>query len=395
MKKFITVILTLIIVLVSALPVYGIADPDSFYIHSVYAYQNILNSGDMGFLIDYSLNYAVVPTETAGEAFIYSFIDTDGVTILNSVAPYVFQNSGYDRGAVWIYFTPAQVTALSIMWAGALYTVRVDGNPALTWAGDPPSKSATIDSWVSSSPSYWLAQRVLYLGDIYELLWTLDIVTETTAGTRLATLGEAYFTNVIPNLRLMAPDAFSVADITPEVEKISYGVEGSTDLKSNPVGTPLDMPELANALGMSYSTGTVTVTNASGTVTGAGTSWNKGMIGRRFRSTDGNWYFVTAVASATSLTISPVYVGGTLAGQTYVLADSIMLSSIFWMIGTFALVVLVIRYGKSAKIAVPLIIPCVVGGAALGALAPELAWGFGVSSAILSLYVIFFKPSSA
>ena len=55
-----------------------------------------------------------------------------------------------------------------------------------------------------------------------------------------------------------------------------------------------------------YNTGTATFTSGSATVTGSGTSWTTNLIGMWIANTnDTRTYVITAVASATSLTISP------------------------------------------------------------------------------------------
>ena len=67
-----------------------------------------------------------------------------------------------------------------------------------------------------------------------------------------------------------------------------------------------------------YKTGTVSVTNGSGTVTGTGTAWVTALqIGDAIWLPDGRPYEVTGVISATSLTISPNYAGATASGQAY------------------------------------------------------------------------------
>jgi predicted CXXCH cytochrome family protein len=64
--------------------------------------------------------------------------------------------------------------------------------------------------------------------------------------------------------------------------------------------------------------GTATFTAASGTVAGSGTAWNAGLVGATIQRTgDTTTYTVTAVASATSLTITPVYAGTTGSGAAY------------------------------------------------------------------------------
>lgn len=79
-----------------------------------------------------------------------------------------------------------------------------------------------------------------------------------------------------------------------------------------------------------YATGTVSVTNASATVTGSGTSWTTNMAGRWINvplstsnSTTGDdeWYEIASVESATSLTLNNQYQGGTASGATYTIGE--------------------------------------------------------------------------
>jgi hypothetical protein len=66
------------------------------------------------------------------------------------------------------------------------------------------------------------------------------------------------------------------------------------------------------------STGTVTVTNGSTAVVGAGTAWAAYMVGEYFTVTDGTdglWYKIAAVTDATHLTIENFYQGLTGAGR--------------------------------------------------------------------------------
>lgn len=76
-----------------------------------------------------------------------------------------------------------------------------------------------------------------------------------------------------------------------------------------------------------YTTGTITVTNNSATVTGAGTTWSPQMVGRYFQvtdsagNTDGQFYKVASVVSATQLTLEQTYQGTTGAVLTYRIAE--------------------------------------------------------------------------
>lgn len=67
-----------------------------------------------------------------------------------------------------------------------------------------------------------------------------------------------------------------------------------------------------------YSTGTVTVTRDSASVTGSGTAWTSAMIGRQFRvATTVPIYTIATVPSGTSLTLDSNYGGSTAATQAY------------------------------------------------------------------------------
>lgn len=70
-----------------------------------------------------------------------------------------------------------------------------------------------------------------------------------------------------------------------------------------------------------YTTGTVTVTQDSATVTGAGTTFTAAMVGRLFQVTgDDNYYEISAYVSATEITLASTYTetsGGTKSYSIY------------------------------------------------------------------------------
>lgn len=81
-----------------------------------------------------------------------------------------------------------------------------------------------------------------------------------------------------------------------------------------------------------YTTGTVSVTNASTTVTGSGTSWFRGMAGCWLQiaanntsattNGDNGWYQIASVASTGSLTLVNQYQGSTVAGGSYTIGQA-------------------------------------------------------------------------
>ena len=79
-----------------------------------------------------------------------------------------------------------------------------------------------------------------------------------------------------------------------------------------------------------YTTGTATLTKASKTVTGTGTLWltgtNRPSVGSIIQNTSQdadtliNWYYITAIASETSLTIDRNYTETTVSEKAYIAA---------------------------------------------------------------------------
>lgn len=67
-----------------------------------------------------------------------------------------------------------------------------------------------------------------------------------------------------------------------------------------------------------YDTGTVAITEGSGTVTGTGTTFTSAMVGRKFRASNGQGiYDITGYTSATSITISPVWPYDDITGNSF------------------------------------------------------------------------------
>lgn len=70
-----------------------------------------------------------------------------------------------------------------------------------------------------------------------------------------------------------------------------------------------------------YKSGTVSVTQNSSAVIGAGTAFiANSRVGDAFRGPDGNWYEVINIASDTALAIAPNYQGATGTAGAYALA---------------------------------------------------------------------------
>jgi len=74
-----------------------------------------------------------------------------------------------------------------------------------------------------------------------------------------------------------------------------------------------------------YTTGTITVTLNSATITGAGTTFTAAMVGRSLKvvdpNGDGMWYKIAAYVDATTLTLENTYAGATTASLSYIIGE--------------------------------------------------------------------------
>lgn len=411
-------LIALVALVVLPVTVQAIDDPDTpLQVSAVYVYNDLLETGDAGVLIDYYIDYAVVPTETATEAYLGVFLDTDGTTQLKAVAPYTFVDSGYGRGLIWIYFTAAEVTTYSITRADqALYRVWLVGNPTLSWAGDPPKTIAGINYWMPSGAdsAVLLALRVLYYADVLELTWALDLIGETPAGNRLTVLGESYFTNVIPSLRLMVPSAFASGELGPTLEDLDYSTAFGatmTDGTGTVVGSPITLisgVQTVDVTGtgtfiLELEQGTVgTVTDDVAVVTGSPVALVAGT--NTITVTGAGDLMVSVELEDTQAGITADIIG-TGFDLTEIAADFGMSRSLFsgmvWLVISIVICASVYRldsqragYTGGAGKAVLLVFDiCIIGGAVLGLMPVLVAVLMFIGFGALTGYVIFFRSA--
>jgi len=419
MKKLAVVLVSVLLLLVLAtIPVLAIADPDTPpSVNAVYVYD--LTDGGVGVLIDYFLDYAVAPTETATEAYLSAFIDTDGITQLKSIAPYAFDDKGYGHGLMWIRFTEDEVTADSIDSASiALYKVWLMGNPTVAsgWSGDPPKTEVGIDEWTTvSDPSTLLAMRMLYYADILELEWSLDLIEETSIGSKLTTLGESYFTNVIPNLRDLAPACFSSGTHEPTPQDIDYETEFgavATSGTATVVGSPVTLIEGTNTIDTGVTTGTIfielengttgTITDLVGTVTGSPADLTPGT--NTLTVTGAGTFTVVVNLINTSTGLEDIVIGTGFDLTAVATAFGMtrwMFSGLVWMLVTVIICAALYRntpqsMGSSGagKIVMIVFDICIIGGTLLGLLHILVAALMFIGAMTFTAYVVFFRGAN-
>jgi hypothetical protein len=397
-------------------PVLAIADPDSLpEIRSSYAFQDLLEPDDMGFLLDYNLDYAALPTETATESFVVALLDDTGAQ-LKAVAPVAFTanlNKGYRRGASWLYFSAADVTTLGLTWSSN-YTIQLVGNPALVWPGAPPTTYTAPGDLVwfptdgTTANQAALAVQILTYGDLYETAWTMSITTVTSLGKRLDTYGEEYFGLVIPNVRDVAPGAFASSEASPVYENLDYttSFNGTVSSLTGTVnGSPVTLNTGTNNINIT-ALGTISVLLGRGkegivdsdvaTVAGAPVSVSYGTSTITVGGIVGN-IIITISDVTTQSNILSGLIGSpldlTALGAAFGMSRA-MISALLWFGGMGVLLYYCVKY-LGTKIAIVFADFLIVAGGLLGMLTVQLTIGLFIGAIFLTGFVLFYNRSSA
>jgi hypothetical protein len=227
-----------------------------------------------------------------------------------------------------MYFTASQVTALGLTWSGT-YTMRMDGNPTASWdSGTIPSASASPSAnfhWQTSTnqnqTSIYVTNYILSEAQILTTKWNSAYYVlyqnTTTSGTKLSSTGQSYFSNVVPDLSLIAPNALLTAQLALEL------------LRTPVVATPYENTIATDFQGVFYESATsgtidtVTFVNGSNAVVGVNTAFTSTMINGQIKGkADGIWYVISAVGDGQHLTLLTPYNASGGAGLGYDLVYS-------------------------------------------------------------------------
>jgi hypothetical protein len=211
---------------------------------------------DMAFFIDFTVTYPdPQPTEPISDTYIIKLMDTDGSTEITTAVPYAFFNNGYNRGIAYIYLTADEVDTAGLVW-GSAYQIRLDGNPLASWdAGTPSASALTTIQWTTATTQgatrLVVEAKIRSLASALQTTWNdsdFIMLANYASGGVLTTVGESYFSVVIPNLNDIAPSVLSATNAEPEYIDRQYGNTNEQNIISEVAGTSLDMTNLANVI---------------------------------------------------------------------------------------------------------------------------------------------------
>lgn len=230
-----------------------IANPATLTIDQVEVYRNALELNDQLYLITYTIEYGVNPTEgTANDLFLIRLLN--GAVELGSVSCSDYFDDGYDTHVISIYFDSASAPA----WNGA-YDMYLQGNPALTWAaGVPPSTvmntfSLWYDGGTVGATSTRLTTRLRVVAQNLESDWgaPVDLIEIIATGAVLTQEGEDYFAMVINKLRTICPDLFADSMVPVSYTEETYTQTYANTLANRLLGTLFDTTNAASGFSLS------------------------------------------------------------------------------------------------------------------------------------------------
>lgn len=232
-----------IVVMLLAIPLVTYADlndPDTVEIEAARVYRHMLEADDVLMVARYNVHYGNTseqPTSPIDLTFEFTYTDSTGNVTGNTTA-YPFHNMGYSKGVVSFYWAGNDTDKPG--WED-LGNITITGTALFD---TPPSDTLTLTSadWSSyASPAdlredfrQFLIAQALFL----QLNWNnwyadqgltsrqVDLLAEVPPEyTILSPSGEAYFTQVIDDLRSICPTLFLMQIIAPTHTEGNYTLE--------------------------------------------------------------------------------------------------------------------------------------------------------------------------
>lgn len=215
-------IVVVCLMLLVASPVYAVADPDQIEIISVKVFQNLWETGDQLYFVEYNVEYATEPDEPASDTYSFQIYSDNGTELMAQTAL-----NYYQVHIVSIYCTPS--TAL--VW-GTSYQIRIGGNVAIPFPSGTPEERRSLSSsdWIEGDTDTsrelfgdYIIQRAADLEDRWGGVITLLSTDNKLNETGVVTFGEA-----VPGLIDICPDIFETAAEQLEYEETTTPTAAQT-----------------------------------------------------------------------------------------------------------------------------------------------------------------------
>ena len=223
--------------------------PDStISVIKVFAYENVLISGDQEIIAEINIPYATPPTIPSSQAYMARMIDNTGTEIASTPVTSYF-DSGYGYNTIALYFSTAVIPWNTV----PTYSLILNGSPTLNWIGGPyPTVTVPSTSFIwNNSTSIATTQNYIYgqiitWADTLGAYWNIEMTTFIGSTKVFSTYGEAYFPSAIPGLNQMCPQLFATTSAVPTYTDKKVNTTAASQTLST---FPLDFTGIAQWLG--------------------------------------------------------------------------------------------------------------------------------------------------
>jgi len=233
----------MVLTLMLPLPVYAVGDATSVTIVNGRVFENVWETGDQLYIVQYDIDYATLPTEYAYQTFVFQIYDGASLKAQKAV-------SAYGNYICAIYKDAADVAAEGFVW-GSGYTIRVGGNPLVAFPSGFDASQNKAERLLSAG--YWQTGT---LGlTIPPLLGAAIIIMSESVGTRtvglldwltdenlLNSAGAIVWSEEVEGIEEVAGDYFSTHTITPGFTRETMPTTAQTTF------TGFESPRLKTAL---------------------------------------------------------------------------------------------------------------------------------------------------
>ena len=224
MSKYLRILIVILILgtfsMVFALPVKATGEPGSTpTITNIKANTGLIQTGDVLIYGELDIPYAIPPDEPANQAYNIRLIDTDGVTLLGSLTPYVLFDNGYNEGAFGFYFSADDGFTVN-----ETYIIRITQSPSHFVSPQSWSYEMTMAGWTTKGTQEEnqteLAINIIAIAQHLEAAHEDYTMLDASAGGTVlsAPTGETYFRGAIYGIQIMAPSLFLVQVLSYDQE---------------------------------------------------------------------------------------------------------------------------------------------------------------------------------
>lgn len=247
------VLVLLTVLVVSPVKAESLPD-DEPTIEDIWCYRNVLETGDFLIIFQENTPYATPPDTPYSQAFVWRWMENDGVTEIAQATGFDYNDNGYGYNIVSFYLDASEAPPWN---PASVYKLRLSGTPAAfgtevqyNYNIETSSYSSLTDnSAVQADIALLLIQQAQEFNGLWGLLPDYYLDSQSDVSTVLSLYGQAFFRGAIYGVQAMAPDAFPLAVTDIDTTERSWSTTYVTLLRDQYAGTYL---EDAMAVGNSY-----------------------------------------------------------------------------------------------------------------------------------------------